>query len=88
LIVTEGNLVTISNSSLFLKTKEADEFVYRIETSSSNGDLVKMNMAGKNMNLKAGDSFTTQEIAANLIFYQHDDSETTNDTFRYEQAKF
>lgn len=82
LLVGEGNLLTISNASLFLKTKEADQFVFHIEKIPAHGDLIRMTQSGRSEVLNGNSTFTTQDILSNMIFYQHDDSETTNDTFR------
>lgn len=82
IVVGEGNLVTVSNASLFVKTKETSDFIYTVEHGPTNGDLLKMTATGKSEIMHSGSTITTGDILSNFIFYQHDDSETTNDTFR------
>ena len=78
LTVDEGATDTIGNTLLQVTDVDntAPELTYTVTTVVANGTLKR-----DGVTLGVNDTFTQTDIDANLITYQHDDSQTTSDSF-------
>ncbi|QDV70163.1 Bifunctional hemolysin/adenylate cyclase precursor [Rosistilla carotiformis] len=79
--VVEGATANTITSAM-LQTTDVDntneELVYVVDTLPSNGTLYRDSVA-----MSASDTFSQADIAAGLITYDHDDSQTTSDSFAF-----
>lgn len=78
LVVQEGSLQRVTNSTLYLETKDSADFAFTIYLAPKHGSFTLM--TGSQMRqLAANDAFTSADIRNGNLFYRHDDSETTKD---------
>ncbi|WP_145288461.1 FG-GAP-like repeat-containing protein [Rosistilla oblonga] len=79
--VAEGSTANPVTAAM-LQTTDIDnsdsQLVYTVDTAPVNGQLYRNAVA-----LSATDTFTQADIAAGLITYDHDGSETTSDSFAF-----
>lgn len=78
LALDEGATATLTPAALAASDPEGQTVTYRLLTAPTHGALRRNTTA-----LGPGDTFTQDDINNQALSYQHDDSETTADTFDF-----
>ncbi len=80
LTLDEGTSTTLTNNLLQITDAEttAADLIYTLDSLPTNGILFRNGIA-----LSIGQTFTQADLNNGLIAYQHNDSETTNDSFDF-----
>ena len=79
--VPEGETHTLTQTDLFLETPASSDFSYSVTSSPVNGLLQLINPTSRQVLNSNVTSFLNIDISNGALRYQHDDSETTSDTF-------
>ncbi|XP_076261908.1 chondroitin sulfate proteoglycan 4-like protein isoform X2 [Rhynchophorus ferrugineus] len=78
--VEEGLSAVIDRAHLYIHANFVSDLIFNITTPPQNGIL---QMIREDMSRNHTRSFTVQELNQNNIFYLHDGSETTEDSFKF-----
>lgn len=83
LVISEGSLQLITNASLYLSTKDSQDFVFVVDRPPSHGELIHLLPNGDSVVLKLGANFTSDDINLGRLFYRHDGTETSSDKMHF-----
>ncbi|XP_073770493.1 chondroitin sulfate proteoglycan 4-like isoform X1 [Danio rerio] len=83
LSVLEGESKVITNTMLFSETASSRMVHYTVTNIPKHGILQKINLSNSSSRNDTITEFTNQDILDERIMYVHDDSETTQDAFRF-----
>ncbi|XP_030623766.1 chondroitin sulfate proteoglycan 4-like [Chanos chanos] len=83
LSLMEGESKVITKAMLFAETQSSTAALYTIISSPKHGKIMRINLSNSTTNNDNIMTFTNQDITEERILYVHDDSETTQDSFRF-----
>ena len=81
--VLEGDTQVITEDDLFIETREYRDFRYSITVPPMHGSIELMNLETGLIDNENVSTFTNKDIKLRKLYYRHDDSETTEDSFDF-----